>query len=839
MTQRNIIELVVKTTDLASAQLRKLQGGIKSIASQVLSLKGAFAGIGAGIGVGLVFRKMLAETTNAQRSAARLDAAYANVSKTVGLTRQELDRLATSMQRNTVIDDDTVKSAEAILLTFSKIRGEAFGKTMQVAADLSSRMGTDLAGSVRVLGQALEDPALGMDRLRRSGIIFTAEQKDMIRTLVETGQSGKAVNVMLDVLARKLGGSAAAEANTLGGALTQLNNSWGDLFEASTESTQGAVDSIRDLRDALEDPRFKKAFDTLAAGFMTIGAAAVSGIAWAADRITRLFESAEQKFERLNQKVEAARKKGDMKALSAAEGERDLFVSGQESIAKGSKDPNQMARAREMRAYVSGTIQRPPEGRIAAGGVPAADAGNVELTEDQIKGLRQLREELVKQKDALELQASGAEVSAQAMNGLAVKAALAKLNMTTLSPAAAGVVAELNRLNDATVRAAVGSLTNEFSKERDSIEAQRKALAGSITALDDLVISQSMAAVGITDLTKLTDSQRESMERLQDVRRETQAAREALTTDQTVKRLQEETAALELQAKAGLQAADAVAALRQEQELRGSGVSDPGQIARAENARRAAADASRRSEVQGLRERLDLSRMIASDVEAENELRRIGADRTSAMGQEIIKLVKAQQESRIAVAGIENAFDAMFSEVDNGIKGMLRGFLRSIQRMLAELMSNKLKNALLSQLNVGGGGGGGGGLLGAFLTNLVGGAFTGGGGAFTGGGSPPPGTIFTAGGGYTRGLTMVGEEGPELLALPGGSRVYNRRQIQFAGAGGGGGMAFAPVYNITISGAKNDDQMRSELMTAMIRKSEDDKREIFNRLQRNGFPRIR
>lgn len=834
MTQRNVIELVVKTTDLASAQLRKLQGGIKSIAGQVLSLKGAFVGIGAG----LVFRKFLAETANAQRAAARLDAAYANVSKTVGVTRQELDRLATSMQRNTVIDDDTVKSAEAILLTFSKVRGEAFGKTMQVAADLSARMGTDLVGSVRILGQALEDPAQGMDRLRRSGVIFTAEQKDMIRTLVETGQSGKAVNVMLDTLAAKLGGSAAAEANTLGGALTQLSNTWGDLFEGSTESTQSAVDSIHDLRDALEDPRFKSAFDKLSAGFTTIGAAAVGGVAWAADAITRVFENAEQRFERLNQKVAAARKSGDMKALSAAEGERDRFITGQESIAKGSKDPNQIARAREMRAYASGTIQRPPDRPIGAASA-TEETLKPELTEEQIKGLRNLREELVKQKDALELQARGAEVSAQAVNNLSVKAALAKLNLSGMNPAASGVADALNKLNDATVRAAVGSLTNEFTKERDAIEAQRKALAGSVTALDDLAIAQTMAAAGVTDLTALTDKQWEAMERLQGVLRETQAAREALTTDQTVKRLQDETAALEMQASAGWRAADAVAALRQEQELRGAGVSDPSQIARAEQARQAAADAARRSEVQGLRERLDMSRMIASDVEAENELRRIGVERTSAMGREIIELVRAQQESRIAVAGIENAFDSMFSEVDNGIKGMARAFLRSIQRMLAELMSNKLKNALLSQLNVGGGGGGG--LLGTFLTNLVGGAFTGGGGGVStgGGGSRPPGTIFTAGGGYTRGLTMVGEEGPELLALPGGSRVYNRRQVQFAGAGGGGGMAFAPVYNIEITGARNDDQMRSELMAAMIRKSEADKREIFNRLQRNGFPRIR
>lgn len=841
MTQNStVIELIVKTTDQASAQLRRLQGGLKTMASQVLSLKGALGGAIAGLGAGLVLGKFVKETANAQRAAARLDSAYASMGQTVGVTRAEMERLATAMQRNTVIDDDTVKSAEAILLTFQKVRGEAFGKTIQVAADLSSRMGTDMVGAVQMLGKAFEDPILGMNSLRRAGIVFSAEQKQLIRALTESGRAGEAVNVMLDDLSKRLGGAAAAEANTLGGALTQLNNSFDDLFEASAESTKPAVDAIHDLRDALEDPRIKAAFDTFASGASTMTAKVVSSFGWAAGMVTRLFEDSEQKFDRLNRNVEAARKSGDMRALSEAEGERDLFVIGRESIAKGSKDPNEMARAREMRAYISGTIQRGPADVSSAptttGGDPLA---GVERTEEQLKGLEQLRKELTKQKDALELQAKGTTVSAQAMAALTVKATLAKLGLKDVSPAAAGVAKELAALNDATVRAAIGSLTTEFAKERDNLKAQQEAFAGNTEALDNFTVAQAMAAAGVTDLTTLTDAQRASMERLNATLKETREAREALTTDHVVRKWEDEAAALDLQAQAGWRAADAIAALKQAQELRDSGVTNPENIEQAERARQAAAESSRRAQVKELQERLDMSRMIASDVEAENELRKIGVERTSAMGQEVIKLVRAQQESRIAVAGIEGAFDSMFSAVDDGIKGMARAFARSIQRMIADLMSNQLKNALLSQLNIGGGGGSG--LLGSFLTNLIGGGITGGwgGGGAVGTPTRPPGTIYTAGGGYSRGLTWVGEEGPELLALPGGSRIYNQRQMQFAGGGGGGGVTYAPAYNIAITGARDDERMRSELMAEIVKKTEADKREIFNRLQRNGFPRIR
>jgi hypothetical protein len=215
----------------------------------------------------------------AEKAAAQLDAAFANTGKTVGLTRSRLDTLASEIQNVTTVSDDLVKEGEAILLTFDRVRGEAFERTVRVAADLSARLGTDLKGAIRQVGLALQDPVAGLTLLRRSGISFTDEQKNLIKGFLETNQAAKAQNLILSELERRFGGSAAAARNTLGGALTGLKNAFGDLFEGTRESTSGLVGSINSLSKTLSDPQIKAGIDTLITGFTKLVELLIKGTA--------------------------------------------------------------------------------------------------------------------------------------------------------------------------------------------------------------------------------------------------------------------------------------------------------------------------------------------------------------------------------------------------------------------------------------------------------------------------------------------------------------------------------------------------------------------------------
>jgi hypothetical protein len=123
------------------------------------------------------------------------------------------------------------------------------------------------------------------------------------------------------------------------------------------------------------------------------------------------------------------------------------------------------------------------------------------------------------------------------------------------------------------------------------------------------------------------------------------------------------------------------------------------------------------------------------------------------------------------------------------------------------------------------GGGGGSDIFGdvvkAFATYYASG--------FAGGGMIPA----MAGGG----LVTVGEEGRELVSLPGGSRVYNKRQMQFAG--GGQTVNYQPSYNITIEGATDARDTEQRLAIYLAKRDAKLKNELAVMLKDNGYGRMR
>lgn len=256
----NVIEVLLRSkADTA---------GLSKFKSQLTGLKAAIGLIGGAAVFGALVRNM----EEAEAAAAQLDAAFKATGNTVGLTRTRLDGLATSLQQTTKYSDDLVKEGEALLLTFTKVRGQAFERTIKVAADLSSRLGTDLKGSIRQVGLALQDPVAGLNLLRRAGISFDETQKNLIKNFVETNQLGKAQNLVLAELEQRFKGSAAAARGTLGGALAGLKNSFGDLFEGSRTSSKAAADAINELTEALQSPEVKSGIDTLIEGSAKLAA---------------------------------------------------------------------------------------------------------------------------------------------------------------------------------------------------------------------------------------------------------------------------------------------------------------------------------------------------------------------------------------------------------------------------------------------------------------------------------------------------------------------------------------------------------------------------------------
>jgi hypothetical protein len=150
----------------------------------------------------------------------------------VGRTSQQLQRMASDLQSKTMFGDEVIlKDATAQLLTFTNITGDQFDRTQVAALDLATRLDGDLKSASIQLGKALNDPIANLSALSRSGIQFSKDQKEVIKTLAESNRLADAQTIILDELEKQYGGSAEAAAKAGAGPLKQLQNSFGDLME--------------------------------------------------------------------------------------------------------------------------------------------------------------------------------------------------------------------------------------------------------------------------------------------------------------------------------------------------------------------------------------------------------------------------------------------------------------------------------------------------------------------------------------------------------------------------------------------------------------------------------
>jgi len=64
------------------------------------------------------------------------------------------------------------------------------------------------------LGKALNDPIKGLSALTKSGVTFSDAEKEVIETLVESGNTYKAQQLVLEAIEKQVGGTAEATANS-------------------------------------------------------------------------------------------------------------------------------------------------------------------------------------------------------------------------------------------------------------------------------------------------------------------------------------------------------------------------------------------------------------------------------------------------------------------------------------------------------------------------------------------------------------------------------------------------------------------------------------------------
>jgi hypothetical protein len=197
----------------------------------------AFAAVGAGAFV--MGKKLLDAGERAATSNARIEQITKSMGQFEGATDQVTDRLVTLAEKTAKlvgVDQNLIKEGQALLLTFKSVSADAdkvggvFDRATKAAIDLAAAGFGSVTTNAVQLGKALEDPIKGLAALGKSGVTFTAEQKELIKTLVETGRVAEAQEIILKAVETQVGGTAEATANAsdrMKVAFSQLQESLG------------------------------------------------------------------------------------------------------------------------------------------------------------------------------------------------------------------------------------------------------------------------------------------------------------------------------------------------------------------------------------------------------------------------------------------------------------------------------------------------------------------------------------------------------------------------------------------------------------------------------------
>jgi hypothetical protein len=169
----------------------------------------------------LGFAAVAVTAVKGANEAAIAQSKLANVLGSMGYEKAT-DRVAAyaeSLETTLAIDADVIKATQTKLATFGQLTktvgeaGGAFDRATLAALDLAAAGFGTAEGNAVSLGKALQDPVKGISALSRAGVTFTEQEKEKIKTLVESNKTLEAQDMILAAIEKQVGGTAEASAD--------------------------------------------------------------------------------------------------------------------------------------------------------------------------------------------------------------------------------------------------------------------------------------------------------------------------------------------------------------------------------------------------------------------------------------------------------------------------------------------------------------------------------------------------------------------------------------------------------------------------------------------------
>lgn len=141
---------------------------------------------------------------------------------------KSLQEFSGEMERTTGVQDDVVAGNLALLSSLTKLDAEGLKAAQKAALDFSAATGKDLETATQMVAKSINGST---DAFKKMGI-----------NIVETNDKASALTFTVNALNKQFGGAAVGAAQTFQGAVTGLNNSWGNFAESlATTITKNPV----------------------------------------------------------------------------------------------------------------------------------------------------------------------------------------------------------------------------------------------------------------------------------------------------------------------------------------------------------------------------------------------------------------------------------------------------------------------------------------------------------------------------------------------------------------------------------------------------------------------
>jgi hypothetical protein len=234
----------------------KTKSSIATLGTAAGAVGVAFVAAGAAItaaavAAGAFYNKMILVGEAALTSEARLQ----NIVHQMGLfgesskeVSDRLSELANTQARTFGIDNKAIRLTQSKLATFKELlatadeTGGAFDRATMAAVNMASAGFGQAEQNAVQLGKALNDPIKGITSLTRSGITFTAAEREKIKVMVESNQIGKAQALILNAIEKQVGGTALATAD----ASLRMKESYAQLVQEFAKPFAASITSLPD-----------------------------------------------------------------------------------------------------------------------------------------------------------------------------------------------------------------------------------------------------------------------------------------------------------------------------------------------------------------------------------------------------------------------------------------------------------------------------------------------------------------------------------------------------------------------------------------------------------------